>query len=120
MQDNLNQIINLLGLSRRGLADFLTTINEKSFRAQQILQWIHFHGITDFALMNNLSKSLRAKLAELAEIKLPNIAYESLAHDGTHKFVIRLQDGNCIETVFIPEKNRGTLCVSSQVGCTLN
>jgi 23S rRNA (adenine2503-C2)-methyltransferase len=111
---------NLLSLDRKGLAAFFVNLGEKSFRAQQALQWIHFNGVQDINGMTNLSKSLRDKLNDLAEIRPPEVAYESTAPDGTHKWVLRLADGNCIETVYIPEVTRGTLCVSSQVGCTLN
>jgi 23S rRNA (adenine2503-C2)-methyltransferase len=112
--------INLLGFNHKALVDFFVTIGEKPFRAQQVLQWIHFQGVQEIQAMSNLSKSLREKLAEIAEIRAPEVAYENTSADGTHKWVLRLADGNCIETVFIPEKTRGTLCVSSQVGCTLN
>lgn len=111
---------NLLGLSRQAMEDFFVTLGEKPYRAQQVLKWIHFHGATNMEMMTNLSKALRAKLALVAEISIPEIAYENTAHDGTRKWLLRLSCGNCIETVFIPEKSRGTLCVSSQVGCTLN
>ena len=111
---------NLLGLDRKAMADFFVGLGEKSFRAQQVLQWIHLHGVSDLQAMTNVSKSLRDKLIEIAEIRAPEVAYESTATDGTHKWVLRLADGNCIEAVFIPEKTRGTLCVSSQVGCILN
>ena len=111
---------NLLGLNRKALEDFMVTLGEKSFRAQQILKWIHFNGVSDFNAMTNLSKALREKLQEIAEIRPPEIAYQNTCTDGTHKWVLRLADGNCIEAVYIPETNRGTLCVSSQVGCTLN
>lgn len=112
--------VNLLGLNRAQLIEFFKEIGEKPFRAQQVLQWIHYHGVTDFQAMSNLSKSLRDKLSEIANVRAPEIAYENTSADGTHKWVLRLSDGNCIETVFIPERTRGTLCVSSQVGCTLN
>lgn len=112
--------LNLLGLDQKALEDFFVNLGEKSFRAQQVLKWIHFNGVQDIHAMTNLSKSLREKLITQTEIKPPEIAYESTAPDGTHKWVLRLSDGNCIETVFIPETTRGTLCVSSQVGCTLN
>jgi 23S rRNA (adenine2503-C2)-methyltransferase len=112
--------INLLGFDRKALVNYFVSIGEKPFRAQQVLQWIHHHGISDFQAMSNLSKSLRDKLSEIAEVRAPEIAYESTCADGTHKWVLRLFDGNCIEMVFIPERTRGTLCVSSQVGCTLN
>ncbi len=112
--------INLLGLDPRGLQDFFATIGEKPFRAGQVRQWIHHYGVDQFDAMTNLSKSLRSRLQEVAEIRAPEIALDQQAADGTRKWLLRLADGNCIETVFIPEVDRGTLCVSSQVGCTLN
>ncbi|MDX1901676.1 MAG: 23S rRNA (adenine(2503)-C(2))-methyltransferase RlmN [Gammaproteobacteria bacterium] len=111
---------NLLGLDKKALMDFFASLGEPAWRATQVLQWIHFQGVRDIDTMSNLSKALRAKLIPLTEIKPPEVAYESTAPDGTHKWIIRLADGNKIETVFIPEKTRGTLCVSSQAGCTLN
>lgn len=120
MMDTLSQKINLLGLDREAMQRFFLEIGEKSYRAEQALKSIHMHGIKDIAQMTNFSKALREKLSNVAEIKTPDIAFESTANDDTQKWVIRLSDGNCIETVFIPEKTRGTLCVSSQVGCTLN
>ncbi len=112
--------INLLGLDRKAMEAFCISLGEKPYRATQILKWIHFQGVHDIHAMSNISKTLREKITEIAEIRPPEIAYESTSTDGTHKWVLRLIDGNCIETVFIPEKTRGTLCVSSQVGCTLN
>jgi 23S rRNA (adenine2503-C2)-methyltransferase len=114
------QKINLLGFDKKAMQDFFVGIGEKAFRADQVLKWIHFNGVQDFHAMTNLSKDLRQKLAEIAEISLPQIIYEKAAADGTYKWLLRLNDGNCIETVFIPEKTRGTLCISSQVGCILN
>lgn len=114
------QKINLLGLSKKALQDFFMGLGEKPYRAEQVLKWIHFNGVNDIQAMSNLSKSLRERLSSIAEIRVPEVAYESTAEDSTQKWLIRLDDGNCIETVFIPEKTRGTLCVSSQVGCTLN
>lgn len=111
---------NLLGMDRKAMQDFFTSIGEKPWRADQILKWIHFNGLTDFQLMTNISKDLRNKLAEIAEVVTPQIIYEKAAADGTYKWLLRLYDGNCIETVYIPEKTRGTLCISSQVGCILN
>lgn len=111
---------NLLDYNRNDLIQFFVELGEKPFRAQQLLQWIHQYGVTDFAAMTNLNKALREKLSEIAEIKAPEIAYENISADGTQKWLMRLADGNSVETVFIPEKDRGTLCVSSQVGCTLN
>lgn len=112
--------INLLGLNRQALKDFFVALDEKPYRAEQALKSIHFYGIRDIHLFTNFSKPLREKVAMLAEISPPEVAFESTSQDGTHKWVIRLTDGNCVETVFIPEKTRGTLCVSSQVGCVLN
>jgi 23S rRNA (adenine2503-C2)-methyltransferase len=119
---NLTQTtkVNLLGLNRKALADFFVSLGEKPYRAEQVLKWIHFQGLHDIEKMTNLSKNLRTQLAVLCEITPPEIAYENTAQDGTHKWLLRLADGNCIETIFIPEKERGTLCVSSQVGCVLN
>jgi len=111
---------NLLDLGWEGLKEFLKSIQEPSFRAKQLVQWIHQHGVLDFDQMTNLSKSLREKLHQEAQIKLPEIALERAASDKTVKWLLRLSDGNAIETVFIPERTRGTLCVSSQVGCALN
>jgi len=112
--------INLLGLNRKAIEAFCVSLGEKPYRATQILKWIHFQGVQDIHAMSNISKAFREKIAEVAEIRAPEVAYENTSADGTHKWVLRLTDGNCIETVFIPEKTRGTLCVSSQVGCTLN
>lgn len=111
---------NLLGLDRKAMEAFCVSLGEKPYRATQLLKWIHFQGLQDVQMMSNLSKSFREQITNIAEIRPPEIAYESTSADGTHKWVLRLADGNCIETVFIPEKTRGTLCVSSQVGCTLN
>ncbi len=111
---------NLLGLSPEALKTFFAGIGEKPFRASQILQWVHRYGMDDFEAMSNLSKALRVRLGEVAEIRGPEIALDQVAADGTRKWLLRLADGNCIETVYIPEAERGTLCVSSQVGCTLN
>jgi len=112
--------VNLLGLDRKAMEAFCVSQGEKPYRATQILKWIHFQGTQDIHAMSNLSKSLREKLMTESEINVPEVTYENTSADGTHKWILRLADGNCIETVFIPEKTRGTLCVSSQVGCTLN
>ena len=111
--------INLLNYDGKGLVDICTGIGEKPFRAKQLLRWIHQSGTADFAAMSDLAKSLREKLAAMAVIKLPQITYDSVAADGTRKWLLSVGSGNGIETVFIPEANRGTLCVSSQVGCAL-
>jgi 23S rRNA (adenine2503-C2)-methyltransferase len=113
-------VINLLGLDRAGLEDFFTRIGEQRFRATQVMKWIHQMGVTDIRDMNNISKDLRTKLIELTCINNLEVAQDLLSKDGTRKWLLRLADGNHIETVFIPEEDRGTLCVSSQVGCALD
>src|SRR3990167_1246788 len=93
--------INLLGLDRKTMEDFFLHLGEKPYRAQQVIKWIHAQGAKDFQVMTNISKTLREKLAEVAEISLPEVVYANTAQDGTYKWLLRLQDGNCIETVFI-------------------
>lgn len=110
---------NLLNYDVKGLADFCTEIGEKPFRAKQLLRWIHQFGITDFVNMTDLAKGLREKLTALAVIESPQIISDYVAADGTRKWLLSVGADNGIETVFIPEANRGTLCVSSQVGCAL-
>jgi 23S rRNA (adenine2503-C2)-methyltransferase len=112
--------INLLDFDRQALEAFFTAAGEKAFRATQVLQWVHQRGVDDFATMSNLSMALRARLRETAENRVPEVVMEQGSRDGTRKWLLRLDSGNCIETVFIPETDRGTLCVSSQVGCSLN
>ncbi|MEE9451790.1 MAG: bifunctional tRNA (adenosine(37)-C2)-methyltransferase TrmG/ribosomal RNA large subunit methyltransferase RlmN, partial [Gammaproteobacteria bacterium] len=116
----LEKKINLLNYDQAALADFFISIGEKPYRAAQVLKWIHQIGVTDFAAMTNLSKALRQRLEEVAEIVLPQIITAKTSSDETQKWLLRLECGNSIETVFIPESKRGTLCVSSQVGCALN
>lgn len=111
--------INLLNLNRQGLRDYFLSIEEKPFRADQLMKWIYQQGESDFSKMSNLNKGLRAKLEQLCEIKAPEIAYQQRATDGTIKFALRLEGGQEVETVWIPEADRATLCVSSQVGCAL-
>jgi 23S rRNA (adenine2503-C2)-methyltransferase len=111
---------NLLNLDRAAMQEFFVGIGEKPFRATQVIQWIHQYGVDDFDAMTNLGKELRARLRDTAAIHAPEIIQDQTAADGTRKWLLRLDDGNAIETVFIPEEDRGTLCVSSQVGCTLN
>jgi len=101
------------------MEEFFADIGEKPFRARQLMQWIHQYRVVDFAEMTNLSKVLRQKLIETAEITPPEVLQEYLSTDGTRKWIIKLSCGNSIETVYIPEDGRGTLCVSSQVGCAL-
>jgi 23S rRNA (adenine2503-C2)-methyltransferase len=112
--------LNLLGMPRQRLAGQFEQWGERGFRATQLVKWIHQRGVTDFAEMTDLSKALRGRLGQLAQIVLPEIALERRSDDGTVKWVLRLADGNAIETVFIPEEDRGTLCISSQVGCALD
>jgi 23S rRNA (adenine2503-C2)-methyltransferase len=112
--------INLLDLNEEGLQSFFVSIGEQPWRAQQILKWVYHQQETDFDSMTNLGLALRQRLAEIAEIRLPKIIREQRSEDGTVKWLLGLPGGNAIETVFIPETNRGTLCVSSQVGCALN
>lgn len=111
---------NLLDLDKNKMESFFAEIGEKSFRASQVFKWIHQVGSAEFEEMTNLSKNLRNKLSEIAEIRVPEIIHSHASSDGTHKWLLKLFCGNSIETVFIPEAKRGTLCVSSQVGCALN
>ena len=111
---------NLVGLNQHGLEVFFEREGEKPYRAKQVMQWIHQEGCLDFSKMTNLSKALRARLAEIAVLRVPEEEVCQTSSDGTRKWQLKLACGNAIETVFIPEKNRGTLCVSSQVGCALN
>lgn len=112
--------INLMDLDEAQLRAFFESLGEKPFRAQQILKWIYHQGVTDFAEMTNLSVSLRQRLQGLAEIRPPRILSEQVSLDGTTKWLMGFGGANAVETVFIPEPNRGTLCISSQVGCALN
>ncbi|WP_133140390.1 23S rRNA (adenine(2503)-C(2))-methyltransferase RlmN [Legionella genomosp. 1] len=112
--------INLLNFNYQQMQNFFLELGEKKFRAQQVMQWIHQAGYHDFSQMTNLGKALRERLSQIAEIRLPEIVACQQSKDGTCKWLLKLDCGNCIETVFIPEANRGTLCVSSQVGCALN
>jgi 23S rRNA (adenine2503-C2)-methyltransferase len=111
--------VNLLDLDAQGLADFFLEIGEKPFRARQLLRWLHQLRESDFDRMTDLSKSLRETLKSAAVVQFPQLVTESSAADGTRKWLLSVGGGNAIETVFIPEASRGTLCVSSQVGCAL-
>ncbi|MGB1140171.1 MAG: 23S rRNA (adenine(2503)-C(2))-methyltransferase RlmN [Halioglobus sp.] len=117
--DNTGRV-NLLGLSRVQMEQFFLDMGEKKFRAQQVLKWIHHAGITDFEQMTNLGKGLREKLQSVAEVRPPEIASQQDSADGTRKWAIRVDGGGLVETVLIPAGNRATLCVSSQVGCSLD
>ena len=112
--------INLLGVPQKELGAFFTARGEKAFRAVQLMKWMHHEMVSDFQQMTNISKALRDSLAQCAEVKPLDVAIDQRSADGTRKWLLRLADGNCIETVFIPEPDRGTLCVSSQVGCALD
>ena len=111
---------NLLNLSQAQMRAFFESIGEQPFRATQVMKWIYHHGITDFAGMTDLSKTLRASLDSVAEVRPPKVINRSQSVDGTVKWLIDTGSSGAIETVFIPEESRGTLCVSSQVGCALN
>lgn len=112
--------MNLLGLPEAKLVAFFESIGEKKFRAIQVMKWIHQLGADNFDDMTNVSKDLRAKLKDIAEIRLPEVVQQFDSVDGTRKFLIRVSGNNVIETVYIPDGDRGTLCVSSQVGCSLD
>ncbi|HEU0199096.1 MAG TPA: 23S rRNA (adenine(2503)-C(2))-methyltransferase RlmN [Burkholderiaceae bacterium] len=113
-------LVNLLDLDAAALTHFVGTLDEKPFRARQLLRWIHRRGAGRFDAMTDLAKSLREKLAARATIAAPSIVRDSTSADGTRKWLIDVGAGNAIETVFIPEDDRGTLCVSSQAGCAVN
>jgi 23S rRNA (adenine2503-C2)-methyltransferase len=112
--------VNLLGLDLAALAAYADSLGEKPFRARQLAQWIHQRGAARFDAMTDLAKSFRARLAEHAEIAAPAVLKDSTAADGTRKWLLDVGAGNAIETVFIPEEERGTLCISSQAGCAVN
>ena len=111
---------NLLGLDAEGLSGFFATLGEKPFRARQVLRWIHQLGEPDFAAMSDLSKALRDKLAQTACVAPPQIVGDTPAEDGTRKWLVKVDGANAVESVFIPESARATLCVSSQAGCVLD
>ncbi len=112
--------INLLDLDLGGLRDFFLSLGEKPFRAHQVLKWIYHQHVTDFEAMTDLGLDLRRRLSLIAEVRMPEILGEQHSADGTVKWLLGLPGGSAIESVFIPEPARGTLCISSQVGCALN
>lgn len=116
---NAGQKINLLDLTRQDMEALFAQFGEKPFRATQIVKWLHQFGVVDFQSMTNISKSLRAQLEEKTQINAPKIVLDAKSEDGTRKWVLEMDSGNHVETVFIPEKDRGTLCVSTQIGCAL-
>ena len=109
----------LVGLSRDELKDVLAEAGLEPFRARQIWQWVYWHGVRDFDRMTNIAKKTQQRLAELFVVERPEIATEQRSVDGTRKWLLRFADGNEAETVSIPEEDRGSVCISSQVGCTL-
>ena len=112
--------VNLLDLDFEAMQGFFADIGEKPFRAKQVMQWIHQRCVSDFEAMTDLSKPLRQKLGDAAEIRMPQAVFDQESVDGTRKWLLAVDGGNAIELVFIPEASRGTLCVSSQVGCALD
>jgi 23S rRNA (adenine2503-C2)-methyltransferase len=112
--------INLFGLDRTALRARFAEMGEAPYRADQVMNWIYRRGADGFALMSNLGKDLRAKLASVFVIQPPELITEQVSADGTRKWVTKAGEGQAIETVFIPEDDRGTLCISSQVGCAMD
>jgi len=119
MTDSVNKV-NLLGMPVEKLEAFFLEIGEKSFRAKQVMKWIHHFGVSDFNDMTDLGKGLREKLSDIAEIRGPEVVYEGVSKDGTRKWVVKVDGGSSVEAVLIPEGKRATLCVSSQAGCILD
>jgi len=113
-------MVNLFDLDRQGLIDFFVNLDEKPFRATQVMKWIHQQAVLDFDAMTNLSKPVRQQLTEMACLSLPQVHQTQISQDGTRKWLLQVDSGNRVEMVLIPEDNRNTLCVSSQVGCTLD
>jgi 23S rRNA (adenine2503-C2)-methyltransferase len=112
--------VNLFDLDRDALVSFLVEQGEKPFRAKQVMKWLYQRNVRDINAMTDVSKATRQKLLECTTTVLPSVQSSQLSKDGTAKWLFELHDGNCIETVYIPENDRGTLCVSSQVGCALD
>ena len=111
--------VNLLGLDARQLQQYCAGLGEKPYRAKQLMRWMHRGGVADFNAMTDIAKSLRERLLETATISAPAVLRDATARDGTRKWLLDVGTGNAIETVFIPETGRGTLCISSQAGCAL-
>jgi 23S rRNA (adenine2503-C2)-methyltransferase len=112
--------VNLLDLDRAAMERWFASLGEKPFRARQVLRWIHQRGAQDFDAMTDIARSLRARLAEDAEIRAPAIVGDSASADGTRKWLLKVDRANAVDSVYIPETGRGTLCISSQAGCTLD
>src|SRR3954466_2925912 len=115
----MNAVVNLLEFDLEVLTAFCEQLGEKRFRATQLFRWIHHRGATDFAQMSDLARSLRDKLPGRAVISAMPVISEQASSDGTIKWLFDVGAGNAVETVFIPETDRGTLCVSSQAGCAV-
>src|SRR5690606_2879336 len=120
LMDGAAARVNLFGLDREGLCAFFERMGERSYRATQIMKWMYHRGVIDLEAMTDLAKRLRASLAETTCFDLPGVVMEQASVDGTRKWLLRVDGQNSIECVFIPEPDRGTLCVSSQVGCALD
>ncbi|GLC95932.1 dual-specificity RNA methyltransferase RlmN [Cupriavidus sp. TA19] len=116
----MNDLVNLLDLDADALTAYCGELGEKPFRARQLQRWIHHYGASRFDAMSDLAKSLREKLSTRAEIRAPAAITDNLSADGTRKWLLDVGQGNAVETVYIPEETRGTLCVSSQAGCAVN
>jgi 23S rRNA (adenine2503-C2)-methyltransferase len=112
--------INLVGLSRDQLINLFDELGEKKFRADQVMRWIHQRGVTEISAMTDISKPLRERLSKISEITLPHILTSLVSVDGSHKWIVEVESGSKIEMVYIPESRRGTLCISSQAGCSLD
>ena len=111
--------VNVLEFEKHGFAQFCAEMGEKPFRARQLMRWIHQYGVDNFDAMTDISKPLRERLRIAAEVRAPRVMRATTAADGTRKWLLDVGTGNAIETVFIPERSRGTLCISSQAGCAL-
>jgi 23S rRNA (adenine2503-C2)-methyltransferase len=117
---DMSGVTNLMGLDRDALEGFFASIGERPFRATQVMKWLHQRGVAEFQAMSNLAKTLRARLTDIAAVTPPVIRADRASRDGTRKWLLGLARGDAVEMVFIPEPGRGTLCVSSQVGCALD
>ncbi len=111
---------NLLGMDRPALEQWFAALGERPFRARQLMQWVYQRSEARFEEMTDIAKPLRAQLQDIAEVRTPELITEQVSADGTRKWLLRVDSGNAVETVFIPEADRGTLCISSQVGCAMD
>ena len=114
------QKVNLAGLTLVGLKNLFSDLNEKPFRAAQVMKWIHQRGVTNIEFMSDISKDLRKRLFEVGEVRLPHVLNEFVSNDGSRKWIVEVASGSQVEMVYIPEGGRGTLCISSQAGCSLD